>query len=46
MGAAFVVAANGADGVAALRAASPAAAVRTEPGRRRMLTQGLRAILA
>ncbi len=44
--AAFVVAANGPEGVAALRAASPAAAARTEPWRRRMLTQGLRAILA
>jgi GMP synthase-like glutamine amidotransferase len=44
--AAFVVAANGPDGVAALQAASPLAATRTEPLRRRMLAQGLRAILA
>jgi len=43
--AAFVVAANGPDGVAALRAASPSAAARTETLRRRMLVQGLRAIL-
>jgi GMP synthase-like glutamine amidotransferase len=42
----FVVAANGPDGVATLQAASPAAAIRTEPARRRMLTQGLAAILA
>lgn len=44
--AAFVVAANGPDGVAALRAESSEAAARTEILRRRMLTQGLRAILA
>ena len=44
--AAFVVAANGPDGVGAMRATAPAAALRTEPWRRRMLTQGLRAILA
>ena len=43
--AAFVEAANGPDGVAALRAFSPAAAGRTEALRRRLLTQGLRAIL-
>lgn len=44
--AAFVEAANGPDGVAMLRALSPAAAGRTEALRRRLLTQGLRAILA
>lgn len=44
--AAFVESANGPDGVAALRALSPAAAGRTEALRRRLLTQGLRAILA
>ena len=44
--AAFVEAANGPDGVAGLRAVSPAAARRTEALRRRLLTQGLRAILA
>jgi GMP synthase-like glutamine amidotransferase len=43
--AAFVAAANGPEGVAALQAASPAAARRTEAVRRRLLTQGLRAIL-
>jgi len=43
--AAFVEAANGPAGVAALQAASPAAALRTEALRRRLLAQGLRAIL-
>lgn len=42
----FVEAANGPEGVATLRALSPAAAARTEALRRRLLTQGLRSILA
>jgi len=43
--AAFVQAANGPEGVVALQSVSLAAAARTEPWRRRMLTQALRAIL-
>lgn len=41
----FVEAANGPEGIAALRALSPAAAARSEAVRRRLLVQGLRAIL-
>ena len=42
----FVRAANGADGVARLQAASPAAAQRTEAHRRRLLAQALAAVTA